>query len=281
MEQILFWSCLTTNKLKPLGFLFKALLVDWRGQQQAMAWLTAWHLSAEGLVPSATMPHVSHCLFCSPACGAQLLALILDSAEQHRKATGPWAQKKYEGHQPSRNKPASAISSGLYRETHHYISWTSFFIWELFSLPLHPNANLGSEIPANYQGASKIPSSAAGFWCVHGNVYKHQWSENTHTKKREVCACFSTSFLPYRDSFGNHSLSPQMLAIKIFSRFSCERMPTENIQLCFSSLKSPAWSSGLRIVSERGTEAQRKIRDATLERCKEAGGAETKRDEKE
>jgi len=62
-------------------------------------------------MPSATVPHVSHYLFCSCAYSAQLTAAMLASGEQHRKATHLWALKKYEGHQPSRNKPDSATGS--------------------------------------------------------------------------------------------------------------------------------------------------------------------------
>lgn len=156
----------------------------------------------------------------------------------------------------------------------------SFLHLRAFFPASHPNANLGSEIPANYQGVSKIPSGAAGFWCVHGNIYKHRRSDKTKQTNKTVCACFSTWFLPYRDSSGNHSLSPKGLLSKYLADSptrGCNRR-IFGYALVHSNLQPDhlAWGS-----YQSGTEAQKNKRDATLETCKKAGGAETKRGNKE
>ena len=157
MGQSLFCSCLTTSKLKPLGFLFRAL-VDRRGtaaSQGATNSLTPVCWAADAFCHDAAciwLPVLLPCLWHT----AHSTGFSFWEAAQESNL--PLGMKKDEGHQPSRNEPASAIGSpdqkrenlsGWYRELHHYISWTSFFIWELFSC-------LTSECKSGQQNPSKL-----------------------------------------------------------------------------------------------------------------------------
>lgn len=118
------------------------------------------------------LPHVSRCLFCSPACGAQPIVPILASGEQERRATPIFGHRRNTRDISPQETNPPAPSVPQIKGERLWLIWGTpslrfmvefLHLRAFFSLPYIQMQIWAGEIPANYQGASKIPSSAAGF----------------------------------------------------------------------------------------------------------------------